>query len=91
VLGLHTYVNENFSTWTRNIGPCRFQNRKKYYSKKDLNLKQESVVGCIDRSGLDVEALAVDVGGGHGQARDVDAQVVDASEAATTVAIYVKN
>ena len=58
--------------------------------ENDLNLKIESIVGRVDHSGLDLEALGRDVGRRRDSRRHVDADVVDPAEAASTVTVLKK-
>ena len=58
--------------------------------ENDLKLKNESVVGRVDHSGLNLEALGRDVGRRRDGRRHVDADVVDPAEAASTVTVLKK-
>jgi hypothetical protein len=54
----------------------------------NLNLKQKSICGCVDRSCLNLQTLVGKVGRREGERRDVDANVFDSSEAAAAIRIY---
>ena len=58
--------------------------------ENDLKLKNESIVGRVDHSGSNLEALGRDVGRRRDGRRHVDADVVDPAEAASTVAVLTK-
>ena len=56
----------------------------------DLNLENESFVGRVDQSRLNLEALARNVGRRRDGRRHVDADVVDSSEASSAIAVCSK-